>query len=110
MDPEPLVQALILAVVLAHFTEALIKPLVTITNLLLEGQRAEARAETIRQWPLYLTGAIGAAIAWHADLNLLTMLSPPSLGHVLTAIGIGLGPSFIHSLIEKLRVVRPSTA
>ncbi len=117
MDAEVLLQAALLAYVLAQFADALLKPAIEIINLLLrakvENDKAKA-AEMQRQaiallidrWPLYATMLIMGSIAWFSGLNLLaTLIKPHALGQLLTALGIGLGPSFIHDLKPKDDVV-----
>lgn len=101
MNTELLLQAALLAYVLSQFTDALLKPAVNIVNLFLTGQKQEAIAEIIRLWPLYLTTAVGSTIAWFTGWNAFDIFTRPWIGQALTAIGIGLGPSFVHDLKPK---------
>lgn len=98
MSGEALFQAVFLAYVLMQFTQALVKPAVEIINAALEGQ--PVKEMLLKLWPLYVTTAIGASLAWFTSWNLLTMFDPPVIGRVLTATGIGLGPSFLHDTFQ----------
>jgi len=86
-------QVIFLAYVLMQFTNALVKPIVELVNLILTN--GDWKAHLISMWPLYVSTTVGGAIGWYAHYNLLPMLDEP-LGLILTAIGIGLGPSFIY--------------
>ncbi len=110
MNTELLLQAALLAYVLSQFTDALLKPITNIVNLALTGQRETAIAEIVQRWPLYITGAVGATVAYFTDLNLFPLFTSPELGHIMTAIAIGLGPSFVHDLKPKSEVTTTTTS
>ncbi len=96
---EQYVQVAFIAFILMQFVNALVKPAVEIVNMAL---RKEPVAESlIALWPLYLTVAVAGTLGWFTEYNLLPMFNPPVIGRVLTAIGIGLGPSFIHDLQDS---------
>jgi len=99
MDFELLAQAVFVAYVLMQFTNSLVKPVIEIVNTALEGE--PVKALILELWPMYVTVAIAGSIGWFARFNLLPMFDPDVIGRVLTAIGIGLGPSFIYDLTDK---------
>ena len=103
MNETVILQAIVLAYVLMQFVDALLKPLIEIVNMLLTGQGEQAKQEAIRRWPLYLTLLVVGSVAWFAELNVLDSFFPnyPMIGRVLTAMGVGLGPSFLHNLKPK---------
>ena len=98
IDGETLIQVAFVSFVLMQFVEALVKPAIAIANAALEGQ--PVKALVLKLWPLYVTAAIGGGIGWFAGYNLLPMFDPPVIGRVLTAIGIGLGPSFLYDAFQ----------
>jgi hypothetical protein len=90
-------QAALLAFVLMQFVDALIKPAIEIVNGLLRDE--DVRERVLNLWPLYVTVAIAGALAWFTGWNALPVFAEaPIVGRVLTCIGIGLGPSFLHDL------------
>jgi len=96
MNSEHLIQVAFIAFILMQFINALVKPAIEIVNMAI---RKEPVAEAIiRLWPLYVTVLIGGSLGWFTEYNLLPAFNPPIIGRVLTAIGIGLGPSFIYDL------------
>ena len=99
MDFELLAQAVFVAYVLMQFTNSLVKPVIEIVNTALEGE--SVKALVLELWPMYVTVAIAGCLGWFARFNLLPMFDPDVIGRVLTAIGIGLGPSFIYDLTDK---------
>jgi len=112
MDPNALIQAAMLAYVLMQFTDAILKPVNVLVNTWLRSytlapdEAREAHAQAVNMlidlWPLYVTGAVAGSLAWFANLNVLSGWFPGSLGRVLTCVGIGLGPSFVHDLKPKM--------
>ena len=98
MDFELLAQAVFVAYVLMQFTNSLVKPVIEIVNAALEGK--PVKALILELWPLYVSVAIAGSLGWFARFNLLPMFDPDVIGRVLTAIGIGLGPSFIYDLTD----------
>ena len=99
MDLELLAQIVFVSYVLMQFVNTLIKPIVDIINAALNGE--PVKAMIIALWPMYLTVVIAGTIGWFANFNLLPMFEPEVIGRVLTAIGIGLGPSFLYDLQDK---------
>jgi len=91
-------QIIWISFVLMQFTNALVKPVVELVNLLLE--HGDWRGHLISIWPLYFTAAVAGTLGWYAHYNMLPMLDAP-LGEILTAIGIGLGPSFLYDLQDR---------
>ena len=99
MDFEMLAQAVFVAFCLMQFVNTLLKPIIAIINAAAEGK--PIKALVLELWPMYLTVAIAGSLGWFARFNLLPMFDPPVIGRVLTAIGIGLGPSFLYDLTDK---------
>ena len=91
-------EVVFLAFVLMQFVQALVKPLIEVVNLLLRGEPVKEMVLSL--WPLYVTVAVAATLAWSAEYNLLPMLGSQLLGRILTAIGIGLGPSFLYDTFQ----------
>jgi hypothetical protein len=96
---ENLAEVAFLSYVLMQFVQTLVKPAIDIINLALEN--GDWRGALLKLWPMYVTTIIAGAIGWHAHYNLLPVLDEP-LGSVLTAIGIGLGPSFLYDLQDNV--------
>jgi len=99
MDIDLLMQVVFVSYVLMQFVNTLVKPIVDIVNTALNGE--SIKAMVIALWPMYLTVAVAGTIGWFANFNLLPMFDPEMIGRVLTAIGIGLGPSFLYDLQDK---------
>ena len=90
-------QAAMLSFVLVQFLDALVKPALAIINKALDGE--PIKADILKLWPVYVTVAVGGALAWFTGWNALPVFAEaPVVGRVLTCIGIGLGPSFLHDL------------
>jgi hypothetical protein len=99
MDMEMLTAAALIAFVLMQFVNALLKPFIEIVNKAATG--GAVKEDVLTLWPLYFTVLVAGGIGWFAGLNLLPMFDPPMIGRVLTAIGIGLGPSFLYDLTDS---------
>jgi hypothetical protein len=95
---ENIAQAVFVSYVLMQFIQALVKPLIDIINAAIEGQ--PVKEMIVALWPMYATVLVAGSLAWFAGINILPMF-PPSLGQVLTCIGIGLGPSFLYDLQDS---------
>ncbi len=88
MDIEVLGVAIAAAWVLMKIIEAIISPL-------------WERFELDRFWLLYVGLVIGGALGWFTGLNAFPVfVEAPLIGRVLTALVIGLGPSFIWDLLD----------
>lgn len=88
MDIAQLGAAIVAAFVVRQLIEALVKPVWT-------------RYQLDSFWLLYVALGIGAPLAWFTGLNALPVFGlAPVVGRVLTCLAVGLGPSFLHDLID----------
>ena len=94
MNAETLAQVVFISYVLSQIVHSLIRPAVEIINMAAWGEPIKERI--LELWPLYVTVSVAGVLGWFTNANLLPMFDPPALGKVLTAIGIGLGPSWLY--------------
>lgn len=88
MDLGQLGAAIVAAFVVHQLVEALVKPL-------------WERLGRDPFWLLYLSVGIGGPLAWFTGLNALPVFGEaPLVGRVLTCLAVGLGPSFLHDLVD----------
>jgi hypothetical protein len=52
-------------------------------------------------YKLYVTILLGGALGWFTGLNGFPGFAPVEIGRVLTALAIGVGPSFLYDLMDK---------
>jgi len=101
VDLESLAQVVFVSYALMQFVNTLVKPAIDIVNEVAQGK--PVKDLILALWPMYVTVIIAGSVGWFANFNLLPMLSPEVIGRVLTAIGIGLGPSFLYDLQDVPR-------
>jgi len=90
MDMEAIGAALVAAIVLMRVVETIVKPFFEKYGL-------------DRFWLAYITLLLGGVLAWFTGLNALPVFAVSSaVGRVLTCLIIGLGPSFIYDLLDRV--------
>ena len=99
VNTEHLMLAAVLSYVLMQFVQAVLKPLFRIINKKLEGE--SVKKDVLDLWPLYVTALVAGSIGWFAQLNIFPGLQHETLGRALTALGIGLGPSFLYDITHR---------
>ena len=94
MNVEQLGVAIVAAFVVMQIVDALVKPV-------------WERYSLDAFWYRYVALAIGAPLGWFTEINALPVFTNAVIGRVLTCLVIGLGPSFIHDLVDKTPAVNP---
>ena len=99
VNTEHLALAAVLSYILMQFVQAVLKPFFKIVNKKLKGE--EVKKDVLDLWPMYATALVAGGTGWFARLNILPGLEHEILGRVITALGIGLGPSFLYDLTHR---------